>query len=112
MIADLTDLAVSLDKGGDAALDLDSLAVKLAGLSAEVEAYRESLIRHIQARCDLLGKPAVLGVDNMTIQQLLDTRDALDREFRERYRIKEDLFQPRLSTTPEIDRHTAFTSGR
>ncbi len=111
MITDLNELSVSLEKEEETVLDLDHLAEKLAGLSGEVDAYRQSLIRHIQIRCDLLEKPLVLGVDTMNTQQLLDIKDGLDREFRERFRIKEELFQPRNPAAPEVERHTAFISG-
>jgi|GEM_PF-1701310 len=112
MITDLKDLSVSLEKEEESLLDLDHLAEKLAGLTGEVEAYRQSLLRHIKTRCDLLEKPLVLGVETMTTQQLLDTKDALDREFRERFRIKQELFQPRDPASFDLERHTAFVSGK
>lgn len=110
-----TDLFKELDIGSigeNDTVDLDLIAGKLEALAAEVETYRASIIRHINARRDLLGKNDPPENSQTGIPQLLEIRDKLDQEFRERFRINGD-FLPQSITTGDLPGISRFyTSGR
>lgn len=93
---DSFDKILTLPDGEDRELDLDLLAEKLDGLSGEVSSYRESLIRHIASRRELLGKPEMLDSSSGSIQQLLELKTEIDREFRDRFRIRGDFFSEKV----------------
>jgi len=91
-----------LPMGEDTTLDLDQLAEQLRELSTQVEAYRANLVRHITARCGLLGKGAEnLGLEGKNIRQLLEIKEELDEEFRQRFQL-----------TPEIPGESALLPAK
>jgi hypothetical protein len=77
----------------DYIIDLDKMLERLEALSQEVQAYRESLLRHIQARNDLLQKSPLKQNDDKNIPQLLEIKMELDEEFRQRFRLKDEIGQ-------------------
>ena len=76
----------------DGTIDLDKLAERLQELQAQVESYRASLVRGVTARCGLLGRGVEnFGLEGQNIRQLLEIREELDREFRQRFKLTPDI---------------------
>lgn len=93
-------------------VDLDLIAVKMETLAAEVESYRASIVRHINARRDLLGESDPLNNGHSSIQQLLEIRDKLNQDFRERFRVSGGIFTQPDSTNNSPGQSRFYTSGR
>ncbi|MBC8278733.1 MAG: hypothetical protein H8E46_10920 [FCB group bacterium] len=111
----LTDFKKKLDLGlpdDESTIDLDEIAGKLDGMNSELETYRASIVRHINARRDLLGEAGPLNNTQTNIQQLLDIKDKLDQEFRERFRISASILPQPGSTENSPGRSRFYTSGR
>ena len=72
-------------------LDLDEIAAKVERLSMQVDSYRETIIRHIKARCELLGKSLVRGIAEKDIPELLEIKEELDEEYRHRFRLSSEM---------------------
>jgi len=111
----LTDFKKKLDLGSpddESTIDLDEIAGKLDGMNSEVEAYRASIVRHINARRDLLGKSDSLNNGQGSIQQLLEIKDKLDQEFRERFRINGNILPQNVKTGDLPGPSRFYTSGR
>ena len=77
--------------GNDPVLDLDEIAAKAERLSRQVDSYRETIVRHIKARCELLGKSFAKGIAEKDIPGLLEIKEELDEEFRMRFRLSSEM---------------------
>lgn len=93
-------------------IDLDSIAEKMDALTGEIAVYRASIVRHLQARAELLGKPVFRDDSSQSIKQLLELRDALDSEFRERFRITDPGFNRRDDNSAKFIEAGDYLCGR
>jgi len=102
-------LSIDPDNG---LVDLDHIAAKMDSLNGEITVYRTSIVRHLQARCDLLGKPEWKDDDSLTIKQLLELKETLDAEFREKFRLTDTGFNRSSSAVSRRINAGDFLSGR
>ena len=93
----------------DTLLDLDKIASRVEELSGEVDAYRQSIIRHIKARLELLGRKRIADLEDASIQRLLHIKEELDEEFRQRFRIQS---QPAVRISADNHRYRNFLCGQ
>lgn len=93
----------------DSTIDIDGLSARMEELSRQVIVYHEDIMSHITARSDLLGIPPIAGLENKSVEELLQVKDELDDEFRRRFRLK-----PEKQSVSGIDSQAAknFLSGR
>lgn len=112
MLSDIRERLDSSQDEGGLTIDLDEIAEKLEGLKSEVDSYRENLVRHIDARRDLLSKSGCLDDLHLSIQQLLEIKESLDGEFRERFRITDGIFDRQRLSGDRFEDTRLYLSGR
>jgi hypothetical protein len=79
-------LSFAFDEEGQI-FDLDAVAEKVEELNTQIESYRDSLKRGIKARLQLLEKSQIRNLEELNIPQLLECKEAIDKEFRQRFHL-------------------------
>ena len=93
----------------DTLLDLDKIASRVEKLSGEVDSYRQTIIKHVKARLELLGRKPPADLQDENIQRLLRIKEELDEEFRGRFRIQS---QPAVRISADNHRYRNFLCGQ